>query len=169
MEHKAEAEKAVFALLTKKRMTLAAAESCTGGLVAERMTDLPGASKVFMGGVVSYTDQVKAKVLGVPRALLEEFGAVSEPVARRAYADGGGYRRFRHRRCRSRDGRARQSRRHGVYRACGEGRHGLPALPVRRAVPRVYPHSRGGRRVRHGPAVSGRLMPCRTPPAQERA
>ena len=85
MEHKA--EKAVFALLTEKGMTLAAAESCTGGLVAERMTDLPGASKVFMGGVVSYTNQVKAKVLGVPRALLEEFGAVSEPVAR-AMAEG---------------------------------------------------------------------------------
>ena len=50
MEHKA--EKAVFALLTEKGMTLAAAESCTGGLLAERMTDLPGASKVFVGGVV---------------------------------------------------------------------------------------------------------------------
>lgn len=85
MEHRA--EKAVFALLTEKGMTLAAAESCTGGLVAERMTDLPGASKVFMGGVVSYTNQVKAKVLGVPRALLEECGAVSEPVAR-AMAEG---------------------------------------------------------------------------------
>ena len=69
-------------LLKARGMTFAAAESCTGGLIAKRITDVPGASLVFMGGVVSYTDQVKAKVLGVPRALLEEFGAVSEPVAR---------------------------------------------------------------------------------------
>ena len=68
-------------LLTERGLTFAAAESCTGGLIAKRITDLPGASRVFMGGVVSYTNQVKAEVLGVPRALLEEYGAVSEPVA----------------------------------------------------------------------------------------
>ncbi len=68
-------------LLTERGLTFTAAESCTGGLIAKRITDLPGASRVFMGGVVSYTNEVKAGVLGVPRALLEEYGAVSEPVA----------------------------------------------------------------------------------------
>ena len=60
---------------------MASAESCTGGTVAERMTDLPGASAVYRGGVVSYWSSVKAGVLGVPRRLLNEYGAVSEPVA----------------------------------------------------------------------------------------
>ena len=69
-------------LLWEKGLTLSAAESCTGGLVAKRITDLPGASAVFRGGVVSYTNDVKAQVLGVPEELLEAFGAVSEPVAR---------------------------------------------------------------------------------------
>ncbi len=69
-------------LLREKGLTLSAAESCTGGLVAKRITDLPGASAVFRGGVVSYTNDVKAQVLGVPEELLEVFGAVSEPVAR---------------------------------------------------------------------------------------
>ena len=69
-------------LLREKGLTLSAAESCTGGLVAKRITDLPGASAVFRGGVVSYTNDVKAQVLGVPEELLEAFGAVSEPVAR---------------------------------------------------------------------------------------
>ena len=74
-------------LLRERGMTLSAAESCTGGLIAKRMTDLPGASKVFRGGVVSYTEGVKAGVLGVPEDLLAEYGAVSEPVAR-AMAEG---------------------------------------------------------------------------------
>lgn len=69
-------------LLREKGLTLSAAESCTGGLVAKRITDLPGASAVFRGGVVSYTNDVKAQVLGVLEELLEAFGAVSEPVAR---------------------------------------------------------------------------------------
>ena len=75
-------EAVVSALLRERGLTLSAAESCTGGLIAKRMTDLPGASKVFRGGVVSYTNGVKAGVLGVPDALLEQYGAVSEPVAR---------------------------------------------------------------------------------------
>lgn len=80
-------EAVVSQLLRKRGLTLSAAESCTGGLIAKRMTDLPGASNVFRGGVVSYTNGVKAGVLGVPEALLEEYGAVSEPVAR-AMAEG---------------------------------------------------------------------------------
>lgn len=74
-------------LLRERGMTLSAAESCTGGLIAKRMTDLSGASRIFKGGVVSYTNEVKSGVLGVSEALLEEYGAVSEPVAR-AMAEG---------------------------------------------------------------------------------
>ena len=80
-------EEVVSGLLRDRGLTLSAAESCTGGLAAKRMTDLPGASQVFRGGVVSYTNGVKAGVLGVPEALLEAHGPVSEPVAR-AMAEG---------------------------------------------------------------------------------
>ena len=80
-------EAAVFQLLKEKGLTLGCAESCTGGLIAKRMTDLSGVSAVFRGGVVSYATEVKHTVLGVDQALLDEFGAVSEPVAR-AMAEG---------------------------------------------------------------------------------
>ncbi len=80
-------EEVVQSLLEEKGLTLSCAESCTGGLTAKRMTDLPGASRVFRGGVVSYTDEVKRAALGVPAALLEEHGAVSAPVAK-AMAEG---------------------------------------------------------------------------------
>ncbi len=80
-------EAVVSALLRERGLTLSAAESCTGGLIAKRMTDLPGASSVFRGGVVSYTNGVKSGVLGVSGELLEEYGAVSEPAAR-AMAEG---------------------------------------------------------------------------------
>ena len=74
-------EQVVAMHLMLKGLTLGCAESCTGGLVAKRMTDLPGASAVFKGGIVSYTNDVKQGVLGVPRELLQEYGAVSEQVA----------------------------------------------------------------------------------------
>ena len=80
-------EAAVFRLLQEKSLTFGCAESCTGGLIAKRMTDLSGVSAVFRGGVVSYATQVKHTVLGVEQALLEQYGAVSEPVAR-AMAEG---------------------------------------------------------------------------------
>ena len=80
-------EETVVHTLQEKGLTIATAESCTGGLIAKRMTDLPGASQVFMGGVVSYTNIVKHRVLGVPADMLEEYGAVSAPVAR-AMAEG---------------------------------------------------------------------------------
>ena len=80
-------ETAVLELLKRANMTLCTAESCTGGLIAKRLTDVPGSSAVFKGGVVSYCNEVKANVLGVPEQLLEECGAVSEPVAK-AMAEG---------------------------------------------------------------------------------
>jgi nicotinamide-nucleotide amidase len=67
--------------LLSRRMTLATAESCTGGLVAKRMTDHPGSSSYFLGAVVAYANDVKETLLGVSPALLEEKGAVSREVA----------------------------------------------------------------------------------------
>ena len=67
--------------LKARRLTLGCAESCTGGLIAKRITDVPGASQVFKGGIVSYTNAVKANVLHVPEELLKQFGAVSAQVA----------------------------------------------------------------------------------------
>ena len=80
-------EQVVLEGLKEKGLTLGTAESCTGGLIAKRMTDLPGASSVFKGGVVSYTNEVKMGVLGVSLELLEEKGAVCADVAR-AMAEG---------------------------------------------------------------------------------
>ena len=80
-------EDVCFSLLKEKGLTLATAESCTGGRVASRMTALPGVSSVYRGGVVSYWTSVKADVLGVPQDILNEYGAVSEPTAR-AMAEG---------------------------------------------------------------------------------
>lgn len=68
-------------LLKERGMTLAAAESCTGGWFAKRVVDIPGASAVFFGGVVSYTNEIKEKILGVARVTLEQYTAVSAPVA----------------------------------------------------------------------------------------
>ena len=80
-------EEVCFQLLKERNLTLATAESCTGGRVAERMTALPGVSSVYRGGVVSYWTSVKADVLGVPQDILDQYGAVSEPTAR-AMAEG---------------------------------------------------------------------------------
>lgn len=73
--------------LLEKQLTVATAESCTGGLVASRLTDVAGSSEYVKGGIVSYTDEIKAKALHVSRELLAEHGAVSEPTAR-AMAEG---------------------------------------------------------------------------------
>jgi nicotinamide-nucleotide amidase len=72
---------------THPRRTIATAESCTGGLLAARLTELAGASDYFNGGVVAYSNDVKVSQAGVPRELIEEHGAISEQVAR-ALADG---------------------------------------------------------------------------------
>ncbi|HWP43782.1 MAG TPA: nicotinamide-nucleotide amidohydrolase family protein, partial [Blastocatellia bacterium] len=64
-----------------KRYTIATAESCTGGLVAERITQVPGASEYFIGSIVSYTNEMKTALLGVPADMIELHGAVSGEVA----------------------------------------------------------------------------------------
>jgi len=73
--------KNLFAKLDVKGMTISSAESCTGGLIANWITDIPGSSKYFMGGVVSYSNDSKINVLGVERDLIIKYGAVSEQVA----------------------------------------------------------------------------------------
>ena len=75
-------EEAVIQLLREKRLRFSAAESCTGGDIARRFTDIPGASECFLGGVVTYTNEAKAKLLGIDPALIEEKGAVSFEVAK---------------------------------------------------------------------------------------
>lgn len=80
-------EEVVLKLMKERGLTLGTAESCTGGLIAKRMTDLAGSSAVLKGGIVSYTNEVKQNVLGVPGTLLEEQGAVCDQVAR-AMAEG---------------------------------------------------------------------------------
>lgn len=74
-------EQRVVALLRTKMVKITTAESCTGGLVASRITDVPGASEVFGYGFVTYSNEAKTAVLGVEENLLEAHGAVSEPVA----------------------------------------------------------------------------------------
>jgi len=74
-------EEVVLGLCRERRLTLATAESCTGGLVAARLTSVPGSSDVFVGGVVAYSNDVKRRELGVSEETLEAHGAVSEEAA----------------------------------------------------------------------------------------
>ena len=74
-------ENTVLQLLAERKMTFSAAESCTGGLIAKRITDLPGASAVFRGGVTVYTNEAKMSLLGVSERTLAEKTAVSREVA----------------------------------------------------------------------------------------
>ena len=73
----------LVALLQSRGLTIATAESCTGGSLAAAITSVPGCSSVMLGGVVAYHNSVKAQVLGVGEEVLAEHGAVSEPVVRR--------------------------------------------------------------------------------------
>ncbi|NHF58069.1 competence/damage-inducible protein A [Flavobacteriaceae bacterium TP-CH-4] len=74
-------EEAIKNLFASKKMTLATAESCTGGKIAQQLTSIPGASAYFKGSVVSYATQTKIEVLGVPEKLIQEHSVVSEEVA----------------------------------------------------------------------------------------
>ena len=75
-------EAVVVRLLTGRNQTLALAESCTGGAIADRVTNVPGSSAVFLGGIVAYNNDVKQKFLDVRAETLKQNGAVSEAVAR---------------------------------------------------------------------------------------
>jgi PncC family amidohydrolase len=72
---------AVGERLRARRQTVAVAESCTGGMLGAALTDVPGSSEYFLGGVIAYADEVKRRQLGVPAGLLEAHGAVSAPAA----------------------------------------------------------------------------------------
>lgn len=75
-------EMAVAKALLKKQATLTVAESCTGGLIAHRITEVPGSSDYFLGGIVAYSNEAKMRFLGVNSSTLDSFGAVSEETAR---------------------------------------------------------------------------------------
>jgi nicotinamide-nucleotide amidase len=75
-------EEVIVKLLTHRNQTLATAESCTGGLIADRITNVPGASNVFIAGYICYANRAKSDMLDIDPKLIEENGAVSEPVAR---------------------------------------------------------------------------------------
>ena len=75
-------ENALVLKLRERGMTLATAESCTGGLISKRVTDLAGCSDVFLGGCVTYANEAKERLIGVSRETLEKYGAVSEQTAR---------------------------------------------------------------------------------------
>ena len=75
-------EQIVLYYLGLRQATLATAESCTGGLVAQRITSIPGSSRSFLGGAVVYSNELKTAFAGVPAELIEQYGAVSEEVAR---------------------------------------------------------------------------------------
>ncbi len=74
-------ESVVGELLTERGLTLATAESCTGGLIGNRITDVAGSSAYYRGGIVAYTNDLKKELLGVSRTTLSMFGAVSEETA----------------------------------------------------------------------------------------
>jgi nicotinamide-nucleotide amidase len=76
-------EKAIGSLLREKGWTLSIAESCTGGLICDRITDISGSSDYFMGGMVTYSNESKAEHLGIPLDFIRRYGAVSPQVARR--------------------------------------------------------------------------------------
>jgi PncC family amidohydrolase len=72
--------KSLGKILTQRRLTMAVAESCTGGMLGAAITRVPGSSAYFKGGVIAYSNEIKEKVLGVPNEILETKGAVSAEV-----------------------------------------------------------------------------------------
>ena len=78
----------VVDLLQRKKETISVAESCTGGGIGAALTETPGASKVFSGGIIAYSNEIKENILGVPKEILEKYGAVSEEVVIRMAKNG---------------------------------------------------------------------------------
>ena len=129
----------------------ACAESCTGGLLTSRLTDVPGSSDYVDRGVVCYSNRAKTELLGVPEALIAEHGAVSEPVARRwprasARARGRRRRRRHHRHRRARRRHAGEAGRHGRHRGrrADERRAGAHVSVPRRPRDGEVPGGAGG-------------------------
>ena len=75
-------EKQIVALMQEKKLTLATAESCTGGMLASKIIDVPGVSDVFKAGFVTYANEAKKNLIGVKEETLAQFGAVSEQTAK---------------------------------------------------------------------------------------
>lgn len=75
-------EKEIGDLLRRKGLTIAIAESLTGGMICDRVTNVPGSSDYFMGGIVAYSNDSKVRHLGVPKEKIEKYGAASKEVAR---------------------------------------------------------------------------------------
>src|SRR5574340_253981 len=74
-------ESEVGNILHKRKMTIAVAESCTGGLISSRITDISGSSGYFVMGIVAYSNGIKENILGVSRKLMQKYGTVSKRVA----------------------------------------------------------------------------------------
>ncbi len=74
-------ELTVFTQMKKKKKTLAVAESCTGGVISHRLTNIPGSSGYFTGGVIAYSNNIKTSMLEVPSDIIKKYGAVSRDVA----------------------------------------------------------------------------------------
>lgn len=74
-------EKTIARILRYRHLTLAVAESCTGGLIASRLTDIPGSSVYFVAGIVAYANEAKIKILGIDHETIRKFGAVSRQTA----------------------------------------------------------------------------------------
>lgn len=126
----------VHKILTERGLTLATAESCTGGVIASRFTAMPGASAYFRCGVVSYSNESKVNLLGVNPADIARYGAVSEQVARQMGRRGTPHGRRRLRRGHHRNRRPRgrlggETRRHGLDRRQLARTHGRPPQTVR--------------------------------------
>lgn len=75
-------EKKLLETLTEKKLTLAIAESCTGGLLANRITNIPGSSKVFLLGITAYSNEAKNRLLEIPKSIIQAKGAVSHETAK---------------------------------------------------------------------------------------
>src|ERR1700685_1548338 len=75
-------EQKILKKFISNKKTLAIAESCTGGLIGDRLTNIPGASAFFLMGIIAYDNAAKSKILSIPPALLKKHGAVSAPVAK---------------------------------------------------------------------------------------